>query len=236
VRVTDPGSVARVARLLGDESRTAMLLALLDGGSRTVSELAAEASVGVAAASEHVSRLAAAGLVTTQTQGRCKYVRLTGADVAQLLETLSRFGEEEVASSLGAVRERERFATARTCYDHLAGRLGVAVFEAMSARRLLRRRGGLAVTAPGRAWLAGLDVDLDLLEQARRPVARECLDVTERRAHLAGSAAAAMCDTFTQRDWVRALPRSRALAVTPLGERALEDLLGIGAADLRAAG
>ena len=236
MRMTDPGSVARVARLLGDESRTAMVLALLGGDSRTVSELAAEASVGVAAASEHVSRLAAAGLVTTQTQGRCKYVRLAGPDVAQLLETLSRFGEEETARSLGAVRERERFARARTCYDHLAGRLGVAVLDAMSARRLLARRSGLAVTAPGREWFAGLGVDLDLLERGRRPVVRECLDVTERRPHLAGSAAAALCETFRQRDWVRALPRSRALSVTPLGERALEHLLGIGAGELRAAG
>jgi DNA-binding transcriptional ArsR family regulator len=230
--VSDPRAVAAVAALLGDESRAAMCLAMLDGGGWTVSELAEQASVGVAAASEHVHRLAAAGLVSPQVQGRCKYVRLAGPDVAALLETLSRFGSPTRADSLSAVRERRRFATARTCYDHLAGRLGVHVFDALVHRRLLRNGTGLAITGRGRQWFSGLVVSLDELERGHRPLVRDCIDVTERRPHLAGAVGAGLCAAFEDQQWVRRYPGSRALEVTPLGERVLADELGIRAGDL----
>jgi DNA-binding MarR family transcriptional regulator len=226
-------SVADVARLLGDDSRAAMCLAMLDGRSWTVTELADQAGVGKACASEHVAKLAAAGLVTSETQGRCKYVRLT-PDLARVLEPLSALAEQPAPSSLAAVRTRGRLAAARTCYDHLAGRLGVAVFDALGEQRVLARRDGLTVTRSGREWFAGLGVDVDTLERQRRPVVRECVDLTERRPHLAGHLGAALCDTFLDREWVRRPDRSRALQLTPLGERAVEERLGIEPADLAA--
>ncbi|NUS50299.1 MAG: helix-turn-helix transcriptional regulator, partial [Nocardioidaceae bacterium] len=145
--MTDARAVAEVAHLLGDRSRAAMCLAMLDGGRWTVTELAAEAAVGKAAASEHVTRLAAGGLVATEREGRCTYVSLAGPHVAELLEALATLGEPAPVRSLNAARSRERLAAARTCYDHLAGRLGVAVYDAMLDRRLLHRRGGIGVTA-----------------------------------------------------------------------------------------
>jgi DNA-binding transcriptional ArsR family regulator len=230
--MSDARGLASVACLLGDESRAAMCLAMLDGGCWTVSELAAEASVGMAAASEHVTRLAAGGLVTAEVQGRSKYVRLAGPHVAEVIEALSAFGDPQQAQSLGAVRRRRRLATARTCYDHLAGRLGVAVHDAMIDARLLHRRHGIGLTPRGRSWFADLDVDLSDLEAQRRVFVRDCLDLTERRPHLAGSLGAALCTAFLERGWVRRPDRSRALAITPTGERAVRDLLAISPADL----
>jgi DNA-binding transcriptional ArsR family regulator len=230
--VTDARALASVACLLGDESRAAMCLALLDGGAWTVSELAEAASVGRAAASEHVARLVAGGLVTTETQGRHKFVRLAGPRVAELVELLSGFGTPAPARSLAAVRERTRLAAARTCYDHLAGRLGVAVHDALVGRRMLTHRGGLGLTPRGRDWFADLGVDLAGLEAQRRALLRECVDLTERTPHLAGSLGAALCDEFLARDWVRRRDRTRTLEVTPLGERAVADLLGLAPADL----
>jgi DNA-binding transcriptional ArsR family regulator len=230
--MTDARAVAEVAALLGDESRAEMLLAMLDGGCWTVSELADKASVGRAAASEHVARLAQGGLVETQTKGRHKYVRLAGPHVAELLERLGGFGEPAAPSSLSAVRERGRLAAARTCYDHLAGRLGVAVHDAMLEAGLLRRRGGLVVTPSGRDWLFERGIDLAELERSRRPLLRECVDLTERRPHLSGALGASLCSAFLDSDWVRRPDRTRALLLTPVGERALSDLLHITPGDL----
>ncbi len=230
--MTSARTVAATACLLGDESRAAMCLAMLDGGAWTVSELAVVAAVGKPAASEHVNRLEAGHLVRSETQGRHKFVRLAGPEVADLVESLSRFGEADSPRSLNAVRERRRLATARTCYDHLAGRLGVAVHDAMLHARLLHHRGGLGVTTRGRDWFADLGVDVAGLEDQRRALVRDCIDLTERTPHLAGGLGAALCTTFVDRDWVRRPDRSRALVVTPLGERSLVDLLGIAPADL----
>lgn len=230
--MTDASSLAAVARLLGDESRAAMCLSMLDGGCWTVSELANEAGVGQPAASEHVARLASGGLVETENQGRSKYVRLAGPHVARVVEALSMLAAPSPAQSLNAVRERRRLAAARTCYDHLAGRLGVAVHDSMLDARLLHRRGGLCVTRSGRAWFADLGIDIAALEEERRTLVRDCLDLTEQRPHLAGHLGAALCATFLEREWVRRPDRSRALVVTPVGERAAGDLLGITPADL----
>ena len=230
--MTDAAAVAAVACLLGDRSRAAMCLAMLDGRGWTVSELADEASVGRAAASEHVARLVDGGLATAETQGRHKFVRLAGPRVAELVELLGGFGTAAPPRSLDAVRERRRMAAARTCYDHLAGRLGVAVHDALVGRRLLTRRDGLRLTPKGRAWFSDLGVDVRTLEGERRALLRECVDLTERTPHLAGSLGAALCDAFVAQDWVRRRDHSRTLAVTPLGERAVADLLGLAPADL----
>jgi DNA-binding transcriptional ArsR family regulator len=230
--VTDAPAVAAAACLLGDRSRAEMCLAMLDGGAWTVSELADAASVGRAAASEHVGRLVDGGLVTTETRGRHKLVRLAGPEVADLLELLGRFGTAAPPRSLDAVRERRRLAVARTCYDHLAGRLGVAVHDALVHRGLLTHRDGLRLTPTGRDWFAGLGVDVDLLETQRRALLRECVDLTERTPHLAGSLGAALCDTFVAEDWVRRRHHSRALEVTAFGKRAVAERLGLAPADL----
>jgi len=224
--------LAGVARLLGEESRAAMCTAMLDGRAWTVSELAAEAGVGKAAASEHVTRLAEAGLVLTETCGRNKYVRLAGPQVAEALELLGALACDPPPASLGEVRSRRRLALARTCYDHLAGRLGVAVTDAMVGQGLLRLSPGFDLTPTGAAWFRGLGVDPERLAEGRRTVLKGCLDLTERRPHLAGALGAALFDVALERAWVRRPARGRTLEVTCRGERDLEELLGLTPADL----
>ncbi|MGI5244115.1 ArsR/SmtB family transcription factor [Dactylosporangium sp. CA-139066] len=226
---TDAADLARLANLLADETRAAMCLALLDGRAWTAGELAAHTGVAKSTASEHLDRLIGGGLLAEERQGRHRYVRLADAGVAHLVEDLSAHLEPRRAPVRGL---RQATADAamkrgRTCYDHLAGELGVAVADAMTARGLIDQRGGFALTEAGLAWLTGeAGIDAAAL-QARRPLARGCLDWTERRAHLAGLAGARLCERFMAQRWVVRIGSSRAVKVTPAGRDGLRALLGI---------
>ncbi|MFC9129578.1 ArsR/SmtB family transcription factor [Streptomyces sp. NPDC057099] len=227
--------LARLAGLFADETRAACLLALLDGRAWTASELARHAGVAASTLSEHLSRLVAGGLLTEERQGRHRYVRLADARVAQLLEDLAA----QVAPGTAAVRPRSlressagsAMARGRTCYDHLAGRLGIAVTDALTARGLLEQEAGFALTDTGLAWFASAGIGLE--RRGRRPLARACLDWTERRPHLAGVAGAALCRHALDTGWCVRIGSERAVKVTAAGERALFELLGVQAAALR---
>ena len=232
--MTQARGVAVMARVLAEESRAAMCLAMLDGSAWTLTELATVARVSLPTASEHVSLMVAARIATEERLGRNRYVRLAGQEVADALEVFSALADPIPATSLRGVGERRRLAAARTCYDHLAGRLGVAVLEAMVARRLIDRGAGVSLTTAGERWFAELAIDLDDLRSRRRPLARECLDWTERRPHLAGSLGAALCERFLAGGWVRRPDRTRRLEVTPRGQQALSRVLGIEQSALRA--
>ncbi|OKJ15709.1 ArsR family transcriptional regulator, partial [Kitasatospora sp. CB01950] len=153
---------------------------------------------------------------------------LAGPAAAELVEALAQFGGVAgagvVAGSLRGVRRGGELARARTCYDHLAGALGVTVTEAMTARGLLDDRHGLALTAAGAHWLAAVGVTVG---PGRRAAVRACLDFTERRPHLAGAVGAALCAHALAEGWVERRPDSRAVRVTAAGERALGELLGV---------
>lgn len=220
-------SLAGTAGLLADPTRAAFCLALLDGRAWTAGELARHAGVAPSTASEHLSRLVGGGLLAEERQGRHRYVRLTDS-AAPLVEELSAYAGESGPAPRG-LREsarRSAEARARTCYDHLAGRLGVAVADAALDRRLVTADAGLAVTGAGRDWLAGLGIDVGAMT-GTRPVIRHCLDWTERRHHLAGAVGAALCARAFDLGWVRRIGSGRALKVTADGERAFRDLLAI---------
>lgn len=230
--------VARLAALLADTTRMAFLLALLDGRAWTASELAAHARVAPSTATEHLNRLLAAGLVIERRQGRHRYVQLAGADVAQLLEELSGFAPAPArpVGSLRAASVRDALARGRTCYDHLAGRLGVRITDAMTEAGLLAQDFGFGLTGAGLAWLTDrIAVEPAALHRPARPLARPCLDWTERRTHLAGVAGAQICARFLQQGWIERVGTSRAVRVTPTGALALRDLLGIDPVDVAAA-
>ncbi|MFE7188081.1 ArsR/SmtB family transcription factor [Kitasatospora sp. NPDC057541] len=231
-------SLAHLAGLLADPTRAAFCMALLDGRAWTAGELARHAGVAPSTASEHLSRLIAGGLLAEDRQGRHRYVRLAGPEAATLIEDLASFplpaGPPDRASSPapGSLREATRTsaeARARTCYDHLAGRLGVAVRDAVLARGLVADEDGPALTDRGRSWLADLGVELPPRagRSGGRPVVRACLDWTERRSHLGGAFGAVLCRTALDRAWVERIGSGRALRVTPDGDRALRDLLGV---------
>ncbi|MFJ4794041.1 ArsR/SmtB family transcription factor [Kitasatospora purpeofusca] len=237
-------SLARLAALLADPTRAAFCTALLDGRAWTAGELARQAGVAPSTASEHLSRLIEGGLLAEERQGRHRYVRLAGPEVATLIEDLSAFtpptgtpdgtpGRTPAGSPAPrSLRESTRLsaeARARTCYDHLAGRLGVTVGDAVLARGLVTEEDGPTLTAAGRAWLTDLGAELPPRagRPGARPVVRTCLDWTERRNHLGGAFGALLCRTALDRSWVERIGSGRALRVTPDGERALRELLGV---------
>ncbi|MEV6944149.1 winged helix-turn-helix domain-containing protein [Streptomyces sp. NPDC051172] len=226
--------LARLAGLIADETRATCLLALLDGRAWTASELARHAGVAASTLSEHLGKLVAGGLLAEERQGRHRYVRLADAAVAQLVEDLAaQVGPGDAVRPRG-LRESSAgaaMARGRTCYDHLAGRLGIGVTDGLTMRGLLRQDAGFALTEAGVRWFGAAGISLD--RRGRRPLARGCLDWTERRPHLAGVAGAALCRHVMDAGWCVRIGSERAVRVTPSGERALYDLLGIEADSLR---
>ncbi|KDN72766.1 ArsR family transcriptional regulator [Streptomyces olindensis] len=228
-------ALARLAGLIADETRAMCLLALLDGRAWTAGELARHAGVADSTLSEHLCRLVAGGLLAEERQGRHRYVRLADARVAQLVEDLAaQVGPADRAVRPRSLRESSAgsaMARGRTCYDHLAGRLGITVTDALTARGLLEQETGFALTDAGLAWFEAAGIGLE--RRGRRPLARACLDWTERRPHLAGVAGAALCRHALDAGWCVRIGSERAVKVTATGERALFDLLGVDAAALR---
>ncbi|WP_330292114.1 ArsR/SmtB family transcription factor [Streptomyces sp. NBC_00576] len=226
--------LAALAGLLADETRAGFLLALLDGRAWTAGELARYAGVAASTASEHLGKLVAGGLLTEERQGRHRYVRLADAGVAQLVEDLAAHVAPSAAQRPRTLRESgagSAMARGRTCYDHLAGRLGIALTDALTGRGLLRQDTGFALTDAGLRWFATAGIDLD--RTGRRPLTRACLDWTERRPHLAGTAGAALCRHALDARWCERIGSERAVRVTPEGEHRFAQLLGIEATALR---
>ncbi|MEV0156768.1 winged helix-turn-helix domain-containing protein [Micromonospora sp. NPDC050686] len=229
----DGRGVAGLAALLADGTRAAFCLALLDGRAWTAGELARHAGVAPSTATDHLTRLVRGGLLVEQRQGRHRYLRLAGPSVAQLIEDLAGHAPAppRPAGSLRAAVAGTALAYARTCYDHLAGRLGVTLRDGLLRQGLLDTAGGLAITPEGRARLAALGVAVEPEPGSRRPLVRDCLDWTERRSHLAGTLGAVLCRHLFEQGWtVRGA--GRAVRLTPAGTAALTELLGVAAADL----
>lgn len=227
--------LAALAGLIADRTRAACLLALLDGRAWTAGELARHAGVAASTLSEHLGKLVAGGLLTEERQGRHRYVRLADARVAQVVEDLAAQVPAAVVRrpprSLREASAGAAMARGRTCYDHLAGRLGIVLTDALTRRGLLRQDTGFALTDAGVEWFGAAGAPLDL--GGRRPLARACLDWTERRPHLAGAAGAALCRRALEAGWCVRVGSGRAVAVTPSGERVFSDLLGVSRDDLR---
>ena len=218
--------LAALARMLADGTRARFCLALLDGRAWTAVELARHAGVAASTATGHLNLLVAGGLLVEERQGRHRYVRLADPDAAEMIESLAAMAPARMAParSLSAVSRHRALARARTCYDHLAGALGVAVTEAMTNRALLNWEHGLTLTPGGLAWLDGLGLTLPA---SRRPPVRSCLDWTERRVHLGGAVGALVCRHAFAAGWITSIGTSRAVLVTSAGRHALRDELGL---------
>ncbi len=218
---------AAVAAVMGHPARAAMLTALLSGEALPASELARQARVAAPTASGHLAQLTAAGLVRVERDGRHRYHRLAGADVAHAIEALSALAPTVPVRSLRASNRMAAHRAARSCYDHLAGQLGVAVTERLCTV------GGLdadTLTLRDPAPFLELGVALPETRAGRRPLTRSCLDWSERRPHLAGALGAATLERLLAAGWVARRPQGRALALTAAGSHALERTLGLDAA------
>ena len=218
--------IALIGSLIGDPARANMLAALMDGRALTASELAGEASVSLPTASGHLKRLAEGGLVVPRRQGRHRYFALADADVGRVLEAVMG-----LAARHGHLRSRPGprdpvLRRARVCYDHLAGEIGVEIFDRLADRGWISVTGEtVALTGSGRDFAAGFGIDLDGLSRGRRPLCRSCLDWSARRSHLAGAFGAALWQRIEAEGWARRVEGTRAVQFTSHGEAALRAAL-----------
>ncbi|PWC31355.1 helix-turn-helix transcriptional regulator [Azospirillum sp. TSO35-2] len=217
-------SIAAVAALIGDPARANMLSALMGGQALTAGELAWHAGVGASTTSGHLAKLTEAGLLTLERQGRHRYYRLASADVAQAMEILMAVAVAGPKRHRPVGPKDEALRTARTCYDHLAGRLGTALPDSLCRHgHVALADGGGAVTARGQRFLAEFGLDLEHDRGKGRPLCRTCLDWSERRPHLAGRLGAGLLDRLLALGWLARNPDSRALAITPAGVQGFAD-------------
>ncbi len=230
-------SMAEIGALVGDPARANMLTALMNGESLTASDLAWHAGVTPQTASGHLARMTEAELIKVTAQGRHRYYKLASPRVAQMLESIFLVASEQTTPRRRIPSYVDTLMRdARTCYDHLAGRLGVALMDALVARKLIMLEDEAAVlTRRGHRFFEGLGIDLEAIGRKRRCFCRVCVDLTERRPHLAGAVGAAFCAYCLDSGWIQRVKDSRGVAVTAKGSAGFRDLLGItvAATDLR---
>lgn len=220
--------IAEIGLLVGEPARAAMLLALMDGRALTAGELAHAAGVTPQSASAHLARLTQAGMLAMERQGRHRYHRLASPEVARLLETVMQVASlapQPVRAPVTGPRDAA-MRRARTCYDHMAGELGVALADALQARGHVELDDGAGLVTPaGLDFLHGLGLSADSLSghSGARALCRPCLDWSERRPHIAGRLGAALCSHFLDSHLVRRIGGSRALEITPTGQAYLRE-------------
>jgi DNA-binding transcriptional ArsR family regulator len=226
--------IPRIANLLADQARAAMLWTLMDGTTRPAGELAFAANVSAQSASGHLAKLVEGGLLHTEAQGRHRYFHIASAEAAHLIESLASFGaasRPRKPPQPAIVRTMpSQFLHCRTCYDHLAGEMAVQVCQTMLKARWLTPAGPeFKTTRLGREKLAALGIDSGLEAKGRRAFARGCVDLTQRRPHLAGALGAGLLDFYVREGWVLRSPRSRVVNITPKGNAGFRRMLGVSA-------
>ncbi len=217
---------AAAASLIANRARCAMLDALFDGGERTAGSLARVAGIAPSTASGHLRMLADGGLIVLEQRGRQQFARLASPEVAHALEALSTIAPTTPSQTLRASSRARALRQARTCYDHLAGALGVALTDALCATDILTGD-ELTLTDHGAKQLQRFGIDLPALRARRRPLTRPCLDWSERRAHLAGALGAALCQELIDRAWLTRMPEPRIVRLTPAGQDGLGRTFGL---------
>lgn len=219
--------IARIANLIGDPARANILTALMGGKALTATELAVEAGVSPQTASSHLRKLQDGGLIFLRPEGRHRYFALAGEDVAATLEGLMG-----LAAGRGHLRTRtgpkdEALRRARVCYNHLAGEMGVTMFQSMKARgHFATGPEGLCLTDDGTRFASSLGLDLPALARSRAPMCRECLDWSARQSHLAGKLGRAMLARFIELGWASRVPGTRVVRFSDSGTRAFNESFG----------
>jgi DNA-binding transcriptional ArsR family regulator len=219
---------SHLASLIGEPARSKMLWSLLDGRAFTATELSLMADVSPQSGSMHLNKLVQAELLVVERQGRHRYYKFSSRNVAYAIEAIANLLPAEKAVSKDNLLANGHIKFCRSCYDHLAGKMGVALTDSLLKQDLIAAEGSqYKVTIPGLKWFTHLGVDIDELKARRRVFARQCLDWSERRHHIAGSLGAVLLEKMLAEDWIRKTKNSRALVVTAKGEKKLYELLGL---------
>jgi len=229
---TGDADVASLARLLADDGRAAILLALSDGRAQSAGALARIAGLSASAATAHLSKLQRGGLLEAERRGRERLYRITSEEIVRVLEVMAGYAGTRRARSAREAYQGRTLQIARMCYDHLAGTVGVGITDALLRDGTLYEGAqAFAISASGRERLRTLHIDVDAVLEAarrtRRPLTRACLDWTERRPHLAGALGAALATQLLSNNWFERLSGSRALRITSRGRRALYAEFGL---------
>lgn len=221
-------NIAQVASLVSDASRAAILTVLLDGRYHPASELAYMAKIKPQTASFHLSKMVAANLVTVEQQGRHRYYGIQNQEVAQIMETLLSIAPPVKIRSLNQAAENEALRQARTCYDHLAGKLGIQLTNSLLSAGVISEVGDqYTVTEKGEDFFKVFQVDLSRVKRKRRSFTHRCLDWSERRHHLAGALGHALLERLLELHWIQRVPSTRAIKITPEGKKGLQEIFHI---------
>jgi len=217
-----------IAVLLGEPARMSMLWNLLDGGARPAGELAFVANVSPQSASLHLAKLVSAGMLEVRSQGRHRYYKIANSQVAHAIESMETLVPSAKKDKPLARSQMPDFRMARTCYDHLAGKLAVDIVGAMQASGLVSEgKDDFVISESGLDWFDKFDIDIDKLKRERRAFARQCLDWSERQYHLAGSLGSAFLQQLMSRKWIVPQSPGRVVRVTLDGRKNLNSLFGI---------
>lgn len=229
--------VTRIAALIGDPARANMLVAMMQGGAMTVSELSEVAGVGLSTASSHASQLVDGGLVRMRPSGRHRYMELAAPEVAALLERMMSLAEATLPpQQLGPKRapgpRDPALREARVCYDHLAGAMGVQLYDSLVGRGFLAHgMTGLSLGSAGLEFMVHLGLTQSELDRGKAPLCRECLDWSQRRSHLAGRLGRMILARLIALNWLGRIEGSRALRVSASGRRAFDAAFPLNSVD-----
>ncbi len=223
--IASPNTIAAIANLIGDTTRANMLCALMGGQALTAGELSRGAGVTPQTGSEHLAKMVDANLLTTVKQGRHRYYRLASAQVAHGIDALMSIAAAGPKRHHPVGPKEKDMRLARSCYDHIAGRLAVAMADSLSGRgHILLSDEGALVTEQGKAFLVDFGIDLNDGTRSKRPLCRTCLDWSERRHHIAGHVGTALFQRTLDLGWVTRRTDSRALKITPAGDKGFRDI------------
>jgi DNA-binding transcriptional ArsR family regulator len=217
-----------ISGLICEPARARMLWNLLDGRAYTATELAAAADISATSASNHLAKLLDAGILNVEMQGRHRYYSFADSEIAYVVESLANLAGKKSPTRARKADVLSGVKYCRTCYDHLAGHVGVKLVEALEEKGYVNKNEkAYAVTGDGWEWFAKFQIFPNDFTNKRRPLTRQCLDWSERRPHLAGQLGAALLDKMLERKWFRKVQFSRELEVAPKGRQELHELLGV---------
>lgn len=219
-------NIIEVASLIGDKSRATILYSLMDGRMIPASELAKMARISPQTASSHLGKLVEGGLLTIEAHGRHRYYKLASAEIASVLEGLAVIAPSMQVKSLRESDQSKQLHYARTCYDHLAGKAGVALAERLVAMNVIEKE-SYRLTENGFHILQQFGVHLNRNAKSKRPLCRQCLDWSERRYHVAGIVGAAITTRLFELTWIKRIPSTRAVVITEAGKSGLTEFFGL---------
>ncbi|AYB31654.1 ArsR/SmtB family transcription factor [Chryseolinea soli] len=217
-----------IALLIGEPARATMLWKILDGRMHTATELAIAADLSAQNASMHLAKLVKAGLLSVVKRGRLRYYQFANPNVAYVIEAIANLVPKENLMPPDDISNSSRIKYCRTCYDHLAGKVGVAITEKLLSRRIIEvNQRDFVISSSGIKWFDRLEISIPELKESKRVLARQCLDWSEKRPHISGAVGAALANRLFELKWLQRVKNSRIVSITPLGQKKIYDLLGL---------